>query len=45
MKGPVPVGGFGTRPLLLAKITNEHLLPVHDRPMVYHPIKKFCPRP
>ncbi|MFO7675231.1 MAG: sugar phosphate nucleotidyltransferase [bacterium] len=41
MKGIVLAGGMGTRLLPLTKITNKHLLPVYDRPMVYYPIEKL----
>ena len=39
MKGIVLAGGTGTRLLPLTKITNKHLLPIYDRPMVYFPIQ------
>jgi len=39
MKGIVLAGGLGTRLKPLTAITNKHLLPVYDRPMVYHPIE------
>lgn len=39
MKGVVLAGGLGTRLLPLTKITNKHLLPVYDRPMIYFPIQ------
>jgi glucose-1-phosphate thymidylyltransferase len=38
MKGLVLCGGLGTRLAPLTKITNKHLLPVYDKPMVYYPI-------
>jgi len=39
MKGVVLAGGLGSRLLPLTKITNKHLLPVYDRPMIYYPIR------
>lgn len=39
MKGIVLAGGMGTRLLPLTKVTNKHLLPVYDRPMIYFPIE------
>jgi glucose-1-phosphate thymidylyltransferase len=39
MKGVVLAGGLGTRLYPLTKVTNKHLLPVYDRPMVYYPIR------
>lgn len=38
MKGVVLAGGLGTRLYPLTKITNKHLLPVYDKPMVTYPI-------
>ena len=39
MKGVVLAGGLGTRLHPLTKVTNKHLLPVHDQPMIYYPIQ------
>ena len=39
MKGVVLAGGLGTRLFPLTKITNKHLLPVYDQPMIYYPIQ------
>jgi glucose-1-phosphate thymidylyltransferase len=39
MKGVVLAGGLGTRLLPLTAVTNKHLLPVYNKPMVYYPIE------
>ena len=39
MKGIVLAGGLGSRLYPLTKITNKHLLPVYNEPMVYYPIR------
>ena len=39
MRGVVLAGGLGTRLLPLTKVTNKHLLPVYNKPMIYYPIE------
>ena len=39
MKGVILAGGSGTRLFSLTKITNKHLLPVYNKPMIYYPIE------
>ena len=39
MKGVILAGGLGSRLLPLTKVTNKHLLPVYDRPMIHYPIQ------
>ncbi len=39
MKGVILAGGLGSRLSPLTKITNKHLLPVYDQPMIYYPIR------
>ena len=39
LKGVVLAGGLGKRLYPLTKITNKHLLPVYNKPMIYYPIQ------
>ena len=39
MKGVVLAGGLGSRLFPLTKVTNKHLLPVYNEPMIYYPIR------
>src|SRR5260221_12494548 len=39
LKGVVLAGGTGSRLYPLTKITNKHLLPVYDKPMIFYPIE------
>ena len=41
MKGVILAGGLGTRLHPLTKVTNKCLLPVYDKPMIYHPINSM----
>ncbi len=41
LKGIILAGGTGSRLMPLTKVTNKHLLPVGEQPMVYHPIAKL----
>src|SRR5512134_3062687 len=39
LKGVVLAGGSGSRLFPLTRVTNKHLLPVYDRPMIFYPLQ------
>ena len=41
MKGVILAGGTGSRMMPCTKVTNKHILPVYNKPMIYYPLEKL----
>ena len=41
LRGVILAGGTGSRLMPLTKVTNKHLLPIGQKPMIYYPIEKL----